>query len=56
MLARLVHLGLPYRSTPHGAVDSRVNTDHGGRIVYWQGPDVHVWEMLTKSYERRPAT
>ena len=54
ILARIERLALPYRSTPHGAVDRRVNTEHGGRIVYWQGPDIHHWEMLTRSYERRP--
>src|SRR4051794_27682456 len=50
ILARIQRLNLPYRSTPHGAVDMTVNTDHGGRIVYWEEPDVHYWEMLTQSY------
>jgi hypothetical protein len=31
----------------------RVNTSHGGRIVYWSRPDGHVWEALTVSYARR---
>jgi hypothetical protein len=26
---------------------------HGGRIVYWNEPDGHQWEMLTVSYARR---
>jgi hypothetical protein len=54
VLARLQHMQIPWRSTPHGAVDMKVNTDYGGRIVYWSAPDLHVWEMLTQSYERDP--
>jgi hypothetical protein len=54
ILSRLQAEKLAYRSTPHGPVDHRVNTDHGGRIVYWSEPDGHVWEALTVSYARRP--
>ncbi len=32
----------------------QINTDHGGRIVYWKEPDGHVWEALTQSYARQP--
>lgn len=53
ILRRIRAAGLPYRSSPHGPVDSQVNTDHGGRIVYWSEPDGHVWEILTASYARR---
>ena len=42
LLGRLAALGLAYRSLPHGAVDEKVNTEHGGRIVYWSEPDGHV--------------
>jgi catechol 2,3-dioxygenase-like lactoylglutathione lyase family enzyme len=52
IVARLAELGIAYRSTPHGPVDMRVNTQHGGRIVYWSEPDGHVWEALTLSYAR----
>jgi hypothetical protein len=51
-LARIVAAGIPYRSTPHGPVDSAVNSAFGGRLIYWSEPDNHVWEMLTVSYER----
>lgn len=54
ILARLDARGICYRSTPHGPVDGRINTQHGGRIVYWSEPDGHVWEALTVSYARRP--
>ena len=55
IFARILAAGLEYRSNPHGPVDRRINTAHGGRIVYWGEPDGHVWEMLTESYARRPA-
>ena len=54
VVARLDTLGIAYRSTPHGPVDMQVNTQHGGRIVYWSEPDGHVWEALTVSYARQP--
>lgn len=55
ILGRIVAAGLPYRSTPHGPADRKVNTDHGGSIAYWDEPDGHVWEILTVSYARRGA-
>lgn len=54
ILARLTFRGIQYRSTPHGPVDMQVNTQHGGRIVYWGEPDGHMWEALTVSYARQP--
>jgi hypothetical protein len=53
LISRLRSLGIAYRSTPHGPVDIQVNSQHGGRIVYWSEPDGHVWEALTVSYARR---
>lgn len=55
VLSRIQAAGLPYRSLPHGPDDQRVNTQHGGRIVYWSQPGGHVWELLTVSYERQKA-
>ena len=54
ILARIRAGGIGYRSTPHGPADRQVNTQHGGRIVYWSEPDGHVWEALTVSYARQP--
>jgi catechol 2,3-dioxygenase-like lactoylglutathione lyase family enzyme len=54
ILGRIAAAGLQYRSSPHGPVDFKVNTDHGGRIVYWSEPGGHVWEALTVSYARGP--
>ncbi|HEY1043178.1 MAG TPA: VOC family protein [Telluria sp.] len=54
ILGRLAEANIPFRSTPHGPIDSLVNTAHGGRIVYWDEPGGHVWEALTVSYAREP--
>lgn len=53
ILDRIKVAGISYRSTPHGPPDLQVNTWHGGSIVYWNGPDGHVWEILTVSYARQ---
>ncbi|MBK8019229.1 MAG: VOC family protein [Betaproteobacteria bacterium] len=52
ILARLRTAGIAYRSAVRGPNDSKVNTDHGGRLVYWNAPEGHQWEMLTVSYAR----
>lgn len=54
ILGRIRARGIAYRSLPHGEADMKVNTAHGGRIVYWGEPDGHVWEILTESYARKP--
>ena len=53
ILGRIKAAGIPYRSAVHGPVDHQIDTPHGGRIVYWNEPDGHQWEMLTISYARR---
>lgn len=53
ILGRIKAADIPYRSNVRGPVDSRVDTEHGGRIVYWNVPDGHQWEMLTVSYARQ---
>ena len=52
ILARLKAAGIEYRSEVHRPVDMKINTDYGGRMVYWNVPDGHQWEMLTVSYAR----
>ena len=54
ILGRIRGKGIPFRSNVQGPVDHQVNTQHGGRIVYWNEPYGHYWEMLTESYARRP--
>ena len=52
IFGRIRAAGIPYKSAPHGRVDMQINTDYGGRLVYWNEPDGHQWEMLTVSYAR----
>jgi catechol 2,3-dioxygenase-like lactoylglutathione lyase family enzyme len=54
ILGRIRAAGIEYRSNVHGPVDMQINTQHGGRLVYWNEPDGHQWEILTVSYARRP--
>lgn len=53
ILGRLQAAGIAYRSSVRGPVDRQINTDHGGRLIYWNEPDGHQWEMLTASYARQ---
>ena len=55
ILARLQAAGIRYRSTVRGPEDMQINTAYGGRMLYWNEPDGHQWEMLTVSYARPPA-
>lgn len=52
ILERIKAAGIKYRSTVRGSVDMQINTQFGGRMVYWNEPDGHQWEMLTVSYAR----
>jgi hypothetical protein len=54
ILGRIKACGIAYRSGPHGPADMRIGFHRGGRIVYWNEPDGHVWEALTVSYARQP--
>lgn len=54
ILARIKAAGIAYRSTVRGPVDMKVDTQFGGRGIYWNDPDGHQWEMLTVSYARQP--
>jgi hypothetical protein len=35
-----------------GPTDYAIDTQFGGRGLYWNEPDGHQWEMLTVSYAR----
>ena len=54
ILARIEAADIPYRAEVRGGGEGRINTDYGGRMVYWNEPDGHEWEMLTVSYARQP--
>ena len=53
ILGRIRLAGIAYRSVPHGVDDNKVNNAFGGKLVYWNEPDGHVWEILTVSYGRQ---
>jgi catechol 2,3-dioxygenase-like lactoylglutathione lyase family enzyme len=54
ILGRIQAAGIDYRSSVRGPTDKRINTDYGGRMIYWNEPDGHQWEILTASYAREP--
>ena len=54
ILARIQSAGIDYRGAVGGPTDRRINTDYGGRLIYWNEPDGHQWEILTSSYAREP--
>jgi len=57
VFGRLRAAGIAHRSRPNGPDDLEVNTRLGGRNIYWNDADGHVWEILTVSYARpRPST
>ena len=47
---RLLERGLPYWADPAQRLAQQVNTNDGGRGVYWEDPDGHMLEILTVSY------
>jgi catechol 2,3-dioxygenase-like lactoylglutathione lyase family enzyme len=53
ILGRIRAAGIAYRSRPHGENDMTINTRLGGKNLYWQDADGHLWEILTISYARR---
>ena len=55
ILARLKAAGIGYRADVQGPIDNTINTRYGGRMLYWNEPDGHFWEMLTVSYAREHA-
>jgi catechol 2,3-dioxygenase-like lactoylglutathione lyase family enzyme len=52
IFARIQAAGIKYRSRPRGEDDMRINTRLGGKNLYWQDADGHLWEILTVSYTR----
>lgn len=55
ILGRLEAAGIGWRGEVRGANDNQVGAAHGGRNVYWDEPDNHRWEILTRSYARQRA-
>ena len=53
---RLASRGLPYWADPGRSRAQQINTNDGGRGVYWEDPDGHVLEILTVPYGGWPTT
>ncbi len=50
--ARIEARGITYRSSPRGDNDKQINRRLGGKNLYWEDADGHLWEILTVSYAR----
>lgn len=52
IFGRIKAAGVPYRSRPRAENDWQINTRLGGKNLYWDDADGHLWEILTVSYAR----
>ena len=47
---RIVERGLTYWADPFHRREGEINTNDGGRGLYWEGPDGHNLEIITVPY------
>ncbi|GAA0486860.1 VOC family protein [Streptomyces olivaceiscleroticus] len=47
---RIKELGLDHWADPHRTRPNEINTNDGGRGVYFEDPDGHYMELLTRPY------
>lgn len=52
---RLLDRELPYWAEPGHGLPQQINTNDGGRGLYWDDPDGHILEILTVPYGGWPA-
>lgn len=50
IFGRITARGLPYWADPGHQRAGQINRRDGGRSVYWDDPDGHVLEILTRPY------
>jgi catechol 2,3-dioxygenase-like lactoylglutathione lyase family enzyme len=50
IFGRIRERGLPYWADPGKRQASRINTRDGGRGVYWNDPNGHMLEIITRPY------
>jgi len=50
VFARLKERGSPYWADPGLSLAQQINTNDGGRGLYWEDPDGHILEILTVPY------
>jgi catechol 2,3-dioxygenase-like lactoylglutathione lyase family enzyme len=48
--ARIVERGLTYWADPFHRQEGEINTNDGGRGLYWNDPDGHILEIITVPY------
>ncbi len=48
--ARIVASGLDHAGDPRWATPNQINTNHGGRGVYFRDPAGHGLEVITRAY------
>jgi catechol 2,3-dioxygenase-like lactoylglutathione lyase family enzyme len=51
IFARIKARNLPYWADPAKKLAGQHNTHFGGRGVYWEDPDGHFLEIITRPYE-----
>lgn len=51
IFGRIRAAGLKYYADPGCRQEGEINHHFGGRGVYWQDPDGHLLEIITKPYE-----
>ena len=47
---RIVERDLDYYADPGGRQHGEINTDDGGRGLYWEEPSGHLLEIITRPY------
>ena len=47
---RIKQRGLTYWADPYHRRPGQINTHHGGRGLYWDDPNGHVLEIITRPY------
>lgn len=50
ILGRIRTRGLAYWADPGQTLPGQINTNDGGRGVYWEDPDGHILEIITRPY------
>jgi catechol 2,3-dioxygenase-like lactoylglutathione lyase family enzyme len=50
LIAKIRERALPHWADPRGQHPGEINTDHGGRGVYFQDPSGHYLEAITRPY------
>jgi catechol 2,3-dioxygenase-like lactoylglutathione lyase family enzyme len=50
IFGRIRERGLEYWADPHHQQPGTINHNDGGRGVYWNDPDGHSLEIITRSY------